>query len=342
MKQIEDNNIYDMFPVDDISDFEPNVDVEFDVERIQTLTFAKLHTEQKECRKMKKTSVKILIAAALVAVISSTALAAANSGFFDKVLGNTEILKTEDIENVAITAENKDIQMTVEQVLSDGCNHKMIVSAMPKTKQAADVLFSVPLFAELKQDEERVFGYSTDALGNIANDEKQYYVVNYESREEVSGMDLYWTFSWKAAPEYDSKLQPLDVLVSHQRTMQQQKTVMMEEGLPVKEIRISAISASAVTDIYKEETPTPIVLVMKDGTEELLFLLEEKDGIGGGGVSFVDETDDISQLPLVSGETYRIDEEKNEMMLFASFSRVLDFENIEGVQIGDVLYPISE
>lgn len=291
---------------------------------------------------MKKTSVKILIAAALVAVISSTALAAANSGFFDKVLGNTDILKTEDIQNVAITAENKDIQMTVEQILSDGYHHKMIVSAMPKTKQATDVLFSYPLFAELEQEEERVFGYSTNTLGNIANDNRQYYVVDYESREEVADADLHWIFSWKDAPEYDSKLQPLDMVVSHQKTMEQQKTVVLEESLPIKEIRISAISASAVTDIYKEETPTSIVLVMKDGTEELLFLLEEKEGIGGGGVSLIDETDDISQLPLVSGETYRIDEEQNEMMLFASFSRVLDFDNVEGVQIGDVVYLLAE
>lgn len=342
MKQTEDNNRYE-FPVDDISDFEPNVDIEFDVERIQALTFAKLHTQQKECRKMKKTSVKILIAAALVAAISSTALAAANSGFFDKVLGNTDTLKTEDIQNVAMTAENKEIQMTVEQILSDGYHHKMIVSAMPKTKQATDVLFSYPLFAELEQEqEERVFGYSTNTLGNIANDNKQYYVVDYESREEVADAELHWTFSWKDALEYDSQLQPFHMVVSHQKTMEQQKTVVLEEGLPIKEIRISAISASAVTDIYKEETPTPIVLVMKNGTEELLFLLEEKDGIGGGGVALADETDDILQLPLVSGETYHIDAEKNEMMLFASFSRVVDFENVEGVQIGDVVYPLAE
>lgn len=342
MKQIDDKKLHELLPDDCFSDIAPDVDIAFDVERIKTLTFAKLHAQpQKECRKMKKTSMKILIAAALVTAISSTALAAANFGFFDKVFGNADTLKTEDIQNVALTTENEDIQMIVEQLLSDGYNHKMIVSVMPKTKQAENVLSAYELFPKLNQNEERIFGYSVNSLGNVANDEKQYYVINYESREEVSDIDLYWSFLWKNTPEENTQLQPLHITVSHKKTMEQQKTVVLDDSLPIKEIRMSSISASAVTDIYKEETPMPITLVMKDGTEEMLFLLEQKDGIGGGGVSLVDETDDISQLPLVSGETYHIDEANEKVMLFASFSRVVDFDDVEGVQIGDVVYPLT-
>ncbi len=331
MKQTKDNNRYDMFPVDDIS-----VDIEFDVERIQALTFAKLHTEQKECSKMKKTSVKILIAAALVAVLSTTVWAAANVGLFGKVFGDVENLKTENVKNVGITAENTDVKITVEQFVSDGYQQNMIVSAIPKTKKMQTILKNYGISASmiLPKGEETLFSGGGMASWQDNDENKIYYHIRSDAAEQIVGQTVTWAFTWKKWEEQEPLTEPLEINIPYENTIGVEKGVTFSGDLPIRELHLRSFGVEVVSDIYTGKECIPVVLVWKDGSEKVLGHIEKED------------RQNVSSSWLHSGFAKDVatdfDEEHGKVYRYVHFSSIIEVEDVAGVRIHDTLYPFAE
>lgn len=313
----------------------PNTEMEFDVERIQALTFAKIHaqTEERQAKHMNKIGMRILIAAALTVVISGTVWAANHYGLFANVFDNADVLDDQEVQVAGQSVENADVKITVEQMASDGYQHDMIISAKPKTEHMKHILERYGICANmvLLEEQEKCFGGGgMESWYEEDDEEKIYYHISWNSAEKIEEQEVMWTFTWKKWDEQEALTEPLEITVFHKNTMGEEKTLNFPEHLPIQEFRLRAFSAEVIGNMYAEEQVS-VALVWKDGSEKQL------GQIGGADQEMAQNSWLDSELVKSVGTDYN--EENGEIRKYLNFSHIIKPEDVSGVRIDDTFYP---
>lgn len=344
MKQIKGNE-NKIFFSEDTSYMTSDTEIEFDVKRIQALTFAKLHeqTDKRRVKTMKKIHMRILIAAAVIVMISGTVWAGNYSGLFANLFDNAEILKDTDVLAVGDFVENEDVKITVQAMVSDGYHHMLALSAEPKTETmkhifeeyapVADII-SVNGDTELsKEDMKRFSAYGVRNAEQKENGNFDFYIT-LDGKEQINEIEIGWAISWAAWGEW-AEIEPLEIKVSYQNTIGEGKHILFPEGATVQEFWISALGGTMISNVSDELTS--IVLVWKDGSTKILGTIvgEHMDMNEPGSEQCGDG------LVASVGIGYH-NEGRGEIEIELTFTQIVQLEELAGVQINGVLYPFVE
>lgn len=359
------NNENKIFFAEDASCFTTDIEIEFDVERIRELTFAKLHgeTEERQGRKMKKTSIRLLIAAALILAISGTVFAANYYGLFSNIFVNADILQKDEVLSVGESAENEDMKITVEQMVSDGYEHSMIVSIEPKTKKAKKVLKQEyaltidPIQAEKGTIDSNFPVYSYGFWKDNTENGKKYYEVRCSSDKRIDKEEITWRFQWRV-PNLDTsvseieaqpidnvvtRVEPIQITVLQEKTLEGEKNMYFSKNFLIKRMCIHPIGAYIETsDTYEHGTLQSVALVFRDGSEELLYNwgTSQTSAMSISDYTLLEKEKNEENGILVSYQTmyYYTGCEKQYM----GFSHIIRVNDIAGVRINGVMYPLIE
>lgn len=326
-----------------------------DPERIKEIALRKIREEgvgkEKEIKKpMKRISHKILIAAALIAVLTTTAFAAGGLDFFRSFFGDSVDQAGDGIQKVEASAESDDFTMTAEQIISDGTNTKIIVGLQPKTKQAekwlGDSKTNMDIAAESADfTDEGMSITGSEALPQFSTKEKAYFCVSYVSDQDYTGKPVTVTFR-SVNNDSGTIFEPgLSLVIDNPTSMKTKKLIEFakEDGevsntQPVSLV-VNAISAVLTLQEPVGSTDTPtldVTLVMKDGTKENIFEAGwvEEGATGGGGVALGEP----EELPLASGNSYKRNLETGQIVQTSSFSRIIDVDSVDYAIVGGERY----
>lgn len=326
-----------------------------DPERIKQIALNKIHQgekgQEKEIEKpMKRISNKILIAVAMIAILTTTVFAAGGMDFFRSMFGDSIDQAGDNIQSMMITAEDENFKMSAEQLISDGLNTKIIVGLQPLTKEAkkwiANPRMQVDILAESEdQSVESMRMTGSERLSQFDTKEKAYFCVSYSSNEDYSGKPIHVTLT-AIIPEgkeiEDAVVKPdLSLVIDEPESMRASKTVTFaepEDSNTIWPASLTVNSISTVLVLQGPETNTDTVtldvtLVMKDKTRESIFESGwvSEGSTGGGGVALGKP----EELPLASEFSYRRDLETGKIIQTAGFSRILNVEDVDYVLVGD-------
>lgn len=334
MKEVKEND-NTIFFTKESSHMTSDTEMEFDVERIRTLTFAKIHeqTDKRRVKMMKKIHMRILIAAALTVVISGTVWAANHYGFFSNLFDNAEILKNTEILAVGDFAENEDVKITVEQMVSDGYYHTMVVSAEAKTEKARKILQedTFQTYVDVSEKSKDFVSYGCGSSDRYKEENKKYHEVRCISDTQWNGKEITLICTWEKSDAQEALIEPLKIMVMQQKTLEGEKSFIFPQESPIEEIRINAISAYMKTAKESDNTPQSVTLVFRDGLEELLYDEIEPR-----------ERDGSLKKDLVAEMTRKYDEMTDQWQEYMGFSHIIKPEDVIGVRVNGVLYPFAE
>lgn len=340
-------------------DVKPTADSEFDAGRIKELTFRKLHSEDskgvKETKmKMSRVSHKLLIAAALIVALTTTAFAAGGLDFFRTMFGDSIEQAQGDIQQVGISSSNKEFEMTAEQLISDGFNTKVIVSVKPLNKDGEKKLYredSVLIFAEGGENAAGDLAASaSERLRQFDTKDKVYFCTSYSKSTGYSGQPITLelrTMNPEGDPgTMDAAGKPgnaeLTLTIDDPQSIDTRRIIAFEKpegteaagSYPIS-LTVNTISAVLTLQAPSGSADTPaddVVLVMKDKSKETIFEADwSKDGVSGGGAIM---SDDPAEMPLTGGYAYNRDLESGHIVQTANFSRILNTADVDYILVG--------
>lgn len=341
----------------------------FDTGRIRQLALEKLHSkgsiEEKESKKtMKRAPYRILVAVAIIAVLTTTAFAAGGLDFFRTMFGNSVDNAGSSIQHMAVSVKDDDFEMAAEQLISDGYSTKMIVSLSPLSKEARgwlekanaiDIKTEVVGGSENAEDTDMVM-MGSERLTEFDTEDKAYFCVTYENNRSYAGQSLQLTLTALRAISHTENKETmiaesnLALTIENPKSMTAQRTILFpvpgaseENSYPV-DLTVNSISAVLTIQEPAGSTSTPtmdVTLVMKDGTKEAVFeagWVAEGAG-GGGGVAL---SDNQNALPLASGHSYMRDMETSRILQTASFSRIINPADADYVLVDETRYDFNK
>lgn len=333
-----------------------------DLQRIKEITFRKIYGEdrgkEKEIKKpMKRISNKIIIAAALIAVLTTTAFAAGGFDFFRGFFGDSVDQAGDSILQIAATAQDKDFTMTAEQIISDGINTKIIVGLQPESKEArkwlGDPNVRIDIRAESKDYSEDSSGMTgSDRLPQFDTKDKAYFCVSYVSDHDYTGKPITVTLNAvmrekEIGDEGTAVSKPgLSLVVENPTSVKTKKVIefALKDGQSGKtqpvSLVVNAISAVLTLQEPKGSTDTPaldVSLVMKDGAKENIFEADwVSEGATGGGGAVMSNSH--ADLPLASGNSFQRNLKTSQVVQTSSFSRIIDVDSVDYAIVGGERY----
>lgn len=335
----------------------------FDTERIKSLAFAKLQiegdTDEKEIITMKRASYRILIAVALIAVLTTTAFAAGGLDFFRSMFGNSIDRANDSIQNVSVSTENENIKMTAEQLISDGYYTKIIVSLTPLSEEGRNILerdhlneVNIAIDAHVKDNIENpksmdVISGGMQRMPEFDTKDKEYFCSTYESNSSYADMPIEIKLKTYDRKENMKCEELLMLTIDDPKSITSQKSIefpvpddKLNSSYPVS-LTVNSISAVLTLQEPKGSFDTPTVdvtIVMKDGSKEKIFeegWISEGGGQGGGGATF---SDDHGALPLATSYSYRRDLDTSQIIQTAGFSQIIEPSTIDYVKVDGKKY----
>ncbi len=352
-----------------------------DVERIRRLALAKIHSQNAEGEKgdknkMKRAPYKILIAVAIIVVLTTTAFAAGGLDFFRVFFGSSVENAGNAIQELAVSAKDENYEMTAEQLISDGYSTKVIVSLRPLTKEAAKWLEKanqVRIEAEVTGGDDSewpqgVVATASDRMPEFDTEDKYYVSVSYDDSRDRTGMPLHLTLASLEQRKWSSDetvvlAQPdLSLTIDQPQSMNGRREIALgivtggkedTEGGDAAEggaedpsaSRILSLEISPISAVLNMQTPagstdTPtmdVILVMEDGRQESIFETGwVEEGATGGGGAVIGGNHET--MPLSSGNSYSRDLETGKVLQTSTFSRIINTDDVAYVLVNGERY----
>lgn len=322
-------------------------------ERIRELALARLarlHEEQKKEKPMKKTSLRILIAAAMICAMSLTAFAAFGGlEFFRSIFGDSARIAEEHIQSPMAAAENNDYQMTVESLLSDGFKTDIIVSLSAKKGKVPAFepmnMFTMQFLdqSELEQPDKElnIDSFSYEEMPEFSQKNKQYYHLQLTS---LSSHD-----SAQVKVSLREDLSALSVTTPITGTMARKDIHVKAEDYADQNYYPETVQLSPMGVLVigsekeaKGGLPTAqIFLQMKDGVqEELISQLSFDDGdetVMGGGSAVISGPGEAQPLVI---NTQGMRNPDGKAVTCGYFSRIIDLDDVQCIIVDDVVYDL--
>jgi hypothetical protein len=323
---------------------EPTAHADVSQERIRALAFAKLRdqndTSIQKKEKHMKTSVKILLAAALVCVMSVTAFATMGGmDFFRAIFGDSAEVAADYVQFPEASVENDDYRLSTESLLSDGFKTDLIVSLTAKGEQTLpDDTYDI--FNSVLPDT-GMNSASYEELPDFGSKTKRYYHLALTSLDNHSDSEV--TVSLK------EELAPLSVTVPVGDAMTARKEIQInaadyaEQNYCPETVQLSPMGVLVIGSEKEAKGGLPtaqIFVQMQDGSREELISREsfdEGDGetVSGGGGSVMVGLFDTP--PLVT-ETMGKRNPNDKVVITGSFSRILNLDDVQAIVVDDVEY----
>jgi hypothetical protein len=312
-------------------------------ERIKQLALQKrelyLNEHRNEENAMKKNSlpkrtVQLALIAALVCMMSVTALAAALGGLdlFKGIFGDSAESIQGEIETPLVSASADGRDMTLEALVTDGFAANMVVSLTGEQPPDAE-LFAVTTSMNIRSSSWRV-------LEAFSAPGKTYYAVELVGEKRFDNADITLSLNRNVAP--------IDLSVRVNNRLGN-AVVNFPAGASsgeteLKELQISPIGFLLIANEENAQGGLPatsVHLIFADGRAEELELAfapsDERVGGGGGAVIY----DDADLPPLVT----RFQGARNpdgELVISGQFSRVIDPAEITRILVDGTEYRMQE
>lgn len=294
---------------------------------------------------MKKNTLKILLIAAAMCLVSISAVAASNNlNYFKSIFGNSAETVKGDIQSPRISKANNDYKITEESLLSDGYKTNIIFSL--ENLKGNDItgdpsqMFSVQ--AENKSGSRFTgISYSCEALEELQQGDKCFY------RMEVSSLESHLFSSIKISLSNTSL--NINIPVEHctiGKTIKINGKKYENKNYCPESVQLSPLGVLVIGKEKKAKAGLPtaeISVLMKDGsTEELMSSksFDSGDGstvIGGGGAVLTEEG---QKKPLVS-ETMGERNPNGKIVSTGYFSRILDLKQVKSILVDGSEYPVG-
>jgi hypothetical protein len=331
---------------------EPTAHADVSQERIHALAFAKLREQNgimpKHKEKHMKTSVKILLAAALVCVMSVTAFAAMGGmDFFRSIFGDSAEVAAENIQFPDISYETGNYILTAESLLSDGFNTDLIVSLTAKDGW----VFPDDPYEHLAARLTRYIGgriltdvASCEEMPDFAREDTKYYHISLTTMDDHSSAYVSVSFSGNNA--HGGLRVPIGDAITARKEIHVNAADYADQNYYPETVQLSPMGWLVIGREKEASGGLPTVQVfiqMKDGTrEELLSVMSFDDGDGktvaGGGSAVLPGPFDTP--PLVT-ETMGKRNPNDKVNITGSFSRILNLDDVQAIIVDDVEYPLS-
>lgn len=350
-KKISISELCDLLDSRHFENIEPGIDTtSFSSERIRELAFAKLredesvNTYKKESNM--KNSFKMLLIAAVIFAMSITAFAAFGGiDYFKAIFGDSAENVSDSIQTPLVSAENDDYRMTVESLLSDGFKTDIIISLALKNGAAiTDDPIDIFTWDIIGDEEVYMDSMSCDEMPDFSSENKTFYHMSITSIKNSSNGKIKLTMV---------KANDLVVTVDVGSSLTHKEIAVnpgdyADKNFRLETIQLSPMGALIIGNETEQKGSLPQVEVfikMKDGSTHEVFSHNsfdyEDDGetiMGGGGLVIPSPWDEV---PLVT-ETMGSRNPENDVVLSASFSRILNLQDVEEVLVDGVAYKIAE
>lgn len=299
---------------------------------------------------MKKNTMRILIIAAAVCLMSVTAFAATNGlSYFNSIFGNSAATVNGDIQSPALSNANKDYKIGIESLLSDGYKTNIIVSFESlkgnKITGEPSELFSVQAKDKSGRIAEGIC-YSCKPMDEFHQGNQYFY------RLEVSSLQSHLSSSLSIALNTQNTTLKIEVPVEHSTAAKavkiDAKNYVNKNYCP-ENVQLSPLGVLVIGSEKKAKGSLPtieILALMKDGSKEemmssLSFDTQENDDsspvIGGGGAVIVE---DGQQAPLVT-QTMAERNPNGKIVSTGYFSRILDLKQVKSIIVDGIEYQIN-
>lgn len=340
-----DEHYYENIELDSDSSISPSY------ERIRQLAFSKLRMQsgekinsevfaQKE--KNMKISIKVLLIAAVICVLTLTAFAAFGGlEFFKFIFGDSARNVANEIQAPMLSAENVDYKMTVESLLTDGYKTNLIISLNDLNGKGFDVEDD-RIFIPRITGNTAMSSSSCKELPEFSQNGKRYFNLECSSLQNYSSSNIEIALN--------EELASLHVSVALKGSLAHKEILINADDYTDKNYfpELIQLSPMGVLVIGSEKQakgglPTAqIFLQMNDGSiEELISKSSFDDGeetvVGGGGAIIVDEWQTAPLVTQTMGER----NPDGKVVTTGSFSRILNLNDARAILVDDIEYPIQ-
>jgi len=329
---------------------EPGTPSDISSKRIRELAFAKRrqqesdgNTNKQDKEKHMKTSLRVLLIAAVICTLSLTAFAAFGGlEFFKSIFGDSAQSIGEHIQNPMTSTENEDYRLTVESLLSDGFKTDLIVSLAAKNGKPIPFDPMEMFHTQFIGNEEAMNSASYREMPEFAQGDTQYYHLELTSLGNHNSAEV--KISLK------EELAPLSVTVPVNGTMARKEIHIKAEDYADQNYYPETVQLSPMGMLVigsekhpKGGLPTAQMFVqMKDGThEELMSEMSFDDGeetVGGGGGAVIVGPGETAPLVITTMGSRNPD---NKVVTSGSFSRILNLDQVQAIIVDDVEYTLQ-
>lgn len=336
-----------------------------DTERIRRLAFEKIRLEGKMEKRgrlggVRRISHKLLLVAALLIVVTTSAFAVGGMDFFRSIFGDSAKRLDGGIQQIGASVKNDDFEMTAEQLVSDGYHMKIIVSLSPSTRQAAewikdaDIIESeVAIIGGSEKEERMALGaIGTQWMEQFKTKEKAYFCVSYENNYDYAGRPIKLTLvSLQSTAAENSERSiltrpELSLTIDDPKSITSRRTAFFNVtgdhgGSYEASLEVSSISALLTlqgTDGSMDTPTADIVMVMQDGTKERIF---KAGSFGVGKDGELASPDDAGEDTLIVENSYVRDPETGKVLQTAGFARIIDPQAVSYILVDGTRYELQ-
>ncbi len=329
---------------------EPTAHSDISSQRIRELAFSKLRQQgvqsgagiQKKEKHM-KTSIRILLVAAIVLAMSVTAFAALGGlDFFKSIFGDSAATVQDLIQFPSASTENDSYRLTVESLLSDGFKTDLIVSLTSKDNKTIEHDPQGMLNAEFVGVENFSGSSSYREMPEFGSKSQKYYLLELDSMSNLSSADIAVSLKESFAPL--SVTVPLDGALTAHKEIQVKAEDYAESNYYPETVQLSPLGVLVIGSEKQAMGGLPtaqIYVQMKDGSREELMSKTSfdsaDDGVtvsGGGGAVILGPNE---TAPLVVG-TMGVRNPDGKVVTTGTFSRILNLDDVQSIIVDDAEY----
>lgn len=311
-------------------------------ERIKALTLERIGRKEKP--HMRKVRIALL-AAVLAAVLGVTVAAMGGLDYFRSIFGDSVNQVADAVSMPGITATREDgYTIAAEAVLTDGYQTNIVFStAYPKGKANHD-----DQLINRENEDGRGFSVTVDSEGMSSSIE--------ELQAFSSGNRRYFNATLSTLQSSKGKTVTItrldggpELAIPLNGTTASKTLVLNQDMGGGRTIETMQLSPMGILLVSNEETargglPTvPITVIMKDGGREdaTIEFDGSADGVAvrGGGSAVILGPGEKAPLVVMNHAERNPD---GKMIAVATFSRLLDLSQVEGVQVEETVYPLAQ
>ena len=330
---------------------EPKSQPDISSRRIRELALSKLrqqsanvggNTQNKE--KHMKTSIKVLLIAAIVFAMSVTAFASFGGlEYFKAIFGDSAGAVEDYIQFPAASTENESYRLTVESLLSDGFKTDLIVSLTAKDGKAPGHDPKDMFSTRFTGGDASLSSSSYQELYDFSVKSKKYYHLELTSLSNSASAEVTVALKEELAPL--SVTIPTDGTLTARKQIQVKTEDYAEQNYYPETVQLSPMGVLVIGSEKEAKGGLPtaqIFVKMKDGkSEELIseasFDDSEETVSGGGGVVLGAEGE---TAPLVTG-TMGERNPDGKVVTTGTFSRILNLDEVQAIIVDGVEYSLK-